>query len=114
MKYYIEKDGDVWAFEEDGSQDFRITSTMRAMTEAEVYLHLNPPPTPEELAYLENQWREQRMLEVADQLLMIEDDDPNAKPGTARQWRDYRIQLRLWTDTNPDFPDISKRPVAPT
>lgn len=33
---------------------------------------------------------------------------------TARQWRDYRIQLRLWTDTNPDFPDISKRPVQPS
>ncbi len=53
------------------------------------------------------------MTRVVNQLLMLEDEDPNAKPGTARQWRDYRIELRKWTAENPDFPDSSKRPVAP-
>lgn len=68
----------------------------------------------DKLSDIENEWREEQMLEVADQLLKIDDDDHNAKPGTARQWRDYRIQLRSWTDTSPDFPDSSKRPIAPT
>lgn len=113
MKYYIEQDGEVWAFEEDGSQDFRITPTMRAMTDEEIYLHLNPPPTVEELAFVESEWVSDQMARVANQLLMLEDDDPSAEPGTARQWRDYRIELRKWIPDNPDFPDQSKRPVAP-
>jgi hypothetical protein len=62
----------------------------------------------------ENIWREGQMSRVANQILMLDDDDPKAETGTARQWRDYRIQLRSWTDTNPDFPDSSKRPIAPT
>lgn len=61
----------------------------------------------------ENEWREQQMSAVADQLLMIEDDDPSAKPGTARQWRDYRIALRGWNEDNSDFPDETKRPKQP-
>jgi len=61
----------------------------------------------------ENIWREGQMSRVANQLLMLDDDDPKAETGTARQWRDYRIQLRSWVDTNPDFPDSSKRPKAP-
>lgn len=63
--------------------------------------------------YRESQWRETQMTRVANQLLMLEDEDPNAEPSTARQWRDYRIELRKWTAENPDFPDSSKRPVAP-
>lgn len=63
----------------------------------------------------ENQWREEQMARIANQLLMIEDEDPDAEPGTKRQWMDYRIALRKWvTDSNTDFPDSSKRPVAPS
>lgn len=63
----------------------------------------------------EDQWREEQMTRIANQLLMIEDEDPDAEPGTKRQWMDYRIALRKWvTDGNPDFPDQEKRPVAPT
>ncbi|PIB51746.1 hypothetical protein AOA57_02565 [Pseudomonas sp. 2588-5] len=78
--------------------------------------YIAPPyvATFEELALIENQWREDQMVRVANQLLMLEDDDPDAEPGTARQWRDYRIELRKWTETNPDFPNSSKRPVAPS
>lgn len=62
----------------------------------------------------ENLWREEQMNRIANQLLMIEDEDPDAEPGTKRQWMDYRIALRKWvTDGNPDFPDQVKRPVAP-
>ena len=62
---------------------------------------------------VENEWRESQMVRVANQLLMLEDNDPSAEPGTARQWRDYRIELRKWIEGNVDFPDQSKRPVAP-
>lgn len=69
--------------------------------------------SPSQLIAVENQWREEQMTRVANQLLMIEDEDPKAEPGTTRQWRDYRIALRAWVEGNADFPDQSKRPVAP-
>lgn len=46
MKYYIQ-DGQVFAFEDDGSQDSLIGEGMRAMTEEEVTAFLAPiPPDP--------------------------------------------------------------------
>jgi hypothetical protein len=114
MKYFREFDGAVWAFLIDGSQDSAITETMVAMTEEEVYLHLNPPPTFEQLSFIENQWRESQMARIANQLLMIEDEDPDVEPGTKRQWMDYRIALRKWVEgSSVDFPDATKRPQAP-
>lgn len=62
----------------------------------------------------EDQWREEQMSRIAKQLLMIEDENPKAEPGTARQWRQYRISVMDWVEgENPDFPDETKRPVAP-
>lgn len=66
------------------------------------------------LAPLENQWREEQMARIANQLLMIEDDDPAALPGTEREWRDYRIKVRAWKEGNVDFPNSDKRPAYPT
>lgn len=63
---------------------------------------------------IEDEWREAEMGRIAEQLLMLEDDDPGAQPGTAAQWRAYRIELRKWTTDNPDFPDMNKRPIQPS
>lgn len=62
----------------------------------------------------EKEWLTLEMALVAEQLLMLEDDDPLALPGTDRQWRDYRIKLRAWKEGNVDYPDQTKRPVRPT
>lgn len=32
MKQYIDEDGSVWAFEQDGSQDYLITASMKPYT----------------------------------------------------------------------------------
>lgn len=61
----------------------------------------------------ENMWREMEMTLIADQLLRIEDGDPTALPGTDRQWRDYRIQLRAWVEGADHFPDVAYRPARP-
>ena len=42
MKYYKKPNGDVYAFESDGSQDSLITEDMVKMPEAEVDRHVNP------------------------------------------------------------------------
>ncbi|MFC4623079.1 hypothetical protein ACFO3A_12750 [Comamonas nitrativorans] len=47
MKYYKNDiTGDVYAYENDGSQDDSILPELRQMTAAEVHAHLNPPPAP--------------------------------------------------------------------
>ncbi|WP_367846440.1 hypothetical protein [Rhodoferax sp. WC2427] len=43
MQYYKTPDGQVWAFEADGTQDDLITDDMVVMTPEEVAAHLAPP-----------------------------------------------------------------------
>ena len=54
MKYYKDKNGDVHAFEADGSQDAYIKTGMVAMTQAEVDAHINPTPTVAQAVELHN------------------------------------------------------------
>lgn len=61
----------------------------------------------------ENTWKAGELELIADQLLAIEDDDPNRLPGTDREWRDYRIALRAWKEGAEGFPNMENRPVAP-
>ncbi|MBC3411271.1 hypothetical protein HU720_08135 [Pseudomonas sp. SWRI51] len=58
-------------------------------------------------------WVEEEMPVAAEQLIMLEDEDPAALPGTARQWRDYRIALRAWKDGAAGYPQIELRPARP-
>ena len=67
----------------------------------------------QDAAVTEYQWRDVELALVADQLLRVEDGDPTALPGTAIQWRDYRIKLRAWVDGAEHFPDSASRPVRP-
>ncbi|WP_312381631.1 hypothetical protein [Stutzerimonas balearica] len=46
MKYFYDPEFGVRAFEADGSQDYLITGNMRELTQAEIDVHLNPPPAP--------------------------------------------------------------------
>lgn len=61
----------------------------------------------------ETEWRTVELLLAADQLLAIEDDDPNRLPGTEREWRDYRIAVRSWKEGVDGFPNIDNRPKRP-
>lgn len=42
MKYFKDKDGSVYAFDDDGSQDEFITPAMKKMTNSQIDRHLNP------------------------------------------------------------------------
>lgn len=65
------------------------------------------------MAVAEDAWRIAELAVIADQLLAIEDDDPTAMPGTDRQWRDYRIAVRVWKAGAPNFPYPEHRPHRP-
>ena len=111
MKYFKHPETfEVFAYESDGSQDAFIQDGLIPMTDEEVAWHLTPKIDP---ISVEITWREGELSLIAEQLLRIEDDDPTALPGTARQWRDYRIQLRAWAEGADHFPDALYRPTRP-
>ena len=59
----------------------------------------------------ETQWVESERNYVAEQLEAIEDGEEI--PGTEREWRDYRIQVRAWKEGTEGYPDSENRPVRP-
>ncbi|WP_189654376.1 hypothetical protein [Pseudomonas fluorescens] len=67
----------------------------------------------EKLIPVENAWREQQMPLTLQTVTAI-DFGEEGIAGTIDQWKFYWRELRKWTEANPDFPDSSKRPVAPT
>lgn len=78
-----------------------------------------PLPTEDDLrAVAESAWRVTELPVVARQLEAIEEADADVPPadllpGTRKQWLKYRGQVSNWTDTNAEFPDITKRPTRP-
>ena len=62
----------------------------------------------------ELQWQTSEMAVIADQLLAVEDGDPAALPGTEREWRDYRIQVRAWKEGAEGYPYSGHRPARPS
>lgn len=65
-------------------------------------------------ATMERDWQEGEMRLIAEQLPAVEDGDPTALPGTEREWRDYRIQVRAWKEGAEGFPQAEKRPLRPS
>lgn len=61
MKYYKDNQGNVFAYELDGSQDYLIRDKVK-MTDKEVQLHLNPPKTQEQLNIEASKVRDEAML----------------------------------------------------
>ncbi|MBF6029682.1 hypothetical protein ICY20_18185 [Pseudomonas sp. P115] len=62
---------------------------------------------------VENAWRNEQMPLALENLTAVQLGADDVA-GTEKQWKDYWLSLRKWTDTNPDFPDSTKRPVAPS
>ena len=61
----------------------------------------------------ETAWRDEQMPAAQQNVTAIEYGAKDI-PGSAQQWRAYWLDLRKWTETNPDFPYSSERPVAPS
>lgn len=64
-------------------------------------------------AVIELEWRDIEMPKAQQSVTALQYGEEGI-PGTAQQWQKYWLALRKWNDTNPDFPDSTKRPVAPT
>lgn len=104
MKYYKDlKTGQIFAFDDNGSQDKLITKDMVSVSQ--------PAPTVDIEQFAERAWRNKELVRSDIELNKVQDSDPKVK-GTVSQWRDYRKALRAWPE-NTDFPNKDKRPLAP-
>ncbi|WEV48081.1 hypothetical protein OZX61_07230 [Acinetobacter sp. ESL0695] len=117
MKYY-KKDDQVYAFEDDGSQDDYITSDMVLMTADEVDRHLNPQNylTDEQKLQIKKDGNLQKAqseydiatlkIDALSQQIEDEDGDIKTLESTKNMWTDYRKSLRAYlkTDGSGDLP----------
>ncbi|MEB5475544.1 hypothetical protein [Acinetobacter pollinis] len=117
MKYY-NKDDQVYAFEDDGSQDDYITSDMVLMTADEVDRHLNPQNylTDEQKLQIKKDGNLQKAqseydiatlkIDALSQQIEDEDGDIKTLESTKSTWTDYRKSLRAYlkTDGSGDLP----------
>ena len=63
---------------------------------------------------VEDAWRSVEMPLARENRIALAEMGDDSIPGTAKQWQDYWLALRDWKDSNPDFPDMSKRPIRPS
>lgn len=117
MKYY-KKDDQVYAFEDNGSQDDYITSDMVLMTADEVDRHLNPQNylTDEQKLEIKKEVNLQKAqseydiatlkIDALSQQIEDEDGDIKTLESTKSTWTDYRKSLRVYlkTDGTSDLP----------
>lgn len=68
-------------------------------------------PSKEEVIKSERVWRDGELTRADIELNKVQDGDSSAV-GSVTDWRTYRKALRSWPESS-DFPDNSKRPVAP-
>ncbi|MGK9419233.1 hypothetical protein ACSSUR_24265 [Pseudomonas cedrina] len=114
MLVIVDRDGLLTVISDEVEDIYEYAETIggKVIDDSE---YVAPPyvPSPQELATIEAKWRESEMPTAQQNVTAIEYGEEDI-PGTAQQWQKYWLALRKWTDTNPDFPDSSKRPVAPS
>lgn len=72
----------------------------------------DPEPGPVDYSLIENQWRDIEMPIARNTVTAIQFGEEGIT-GTEQDWKEYWLALRKWTGSNPNFPDSTKRPVAP-
>jgi len=61
----------------------------------------------------EGEWRDSELAIARDNVTAIQFGDENSLAGTESEWKAYWIELRVWSESNPDFPSTEKRPTRP-
>lgn len=112
MKYFVDDENIVYAYEEDGSQDEFIGDKTPVTTD-QVYELLNPPPTPEQLIV---QAEQQKAALKATADAEIEWRQYAVDKGVATdyesvaldEWSMYRVLLMRVDTSKPEWPQPPK------
>ncbi|WP_272675070.1 MULTISPECIES: tail fiber assembly protein [unclassified Providencia] len=98
MKYYKDKNNEVYAYESDGSQDAFITDDLALIAEQEALAITNPPPSKEQLI-AEAEYQKQALLNEATATIAPLQDAVDLGIATdeereqLRAWKEYRVQV---------------------
>jgi len=112
VKHYRDPlSGDIYAYNEDTLEQY-LKEGLVPLSDAEYAAFIDAMDL-EAQKGSELGWAAAEMQAVANQLLMLEDKDPTALPGTALEWRDYRVALRAWKEGAEGFPQEASRPARP-
>ena len=109
MKYFKDKNDQVYAYESNGSQDDFMLPDLIKITEKEAKLLANPPLSHDKLVELAEAERVQRRamadLAMAPLIDATElDDATNDEIIKLQEWKKYRVALnRIDTSTAPDI-----------
>ncbi|MFC3939651.1 hypothetical protein CCU68_18880 [Pseudomonas gingeri NCPPB 3146 = LMG 5327] len=108
MTIYINTDNGLF-------QSFPIPSgdSWREATEQELQ-DLSAALRKNENLIRESEWQAQEMLVIEDQRMAIEEEDPEALPGTDKEWLQYRTKVRKWIEGAEGYPEMTRRPVRPS
>lgn len=93
MKYYVDSQNNVYAYELDGSQDELIGDKV-AMTAAEVELHINPPKTLSESRAIK------LLLVQNDYETSVKAMTGNTDPAEMASWTKQEQEARAWIADN--------------
>lgn len=112
MKHYIRYETkEIFAYEEDGSQDAYIAEGAVFVTDEELAAYrYELANLPEVKSETERQWRDAELVRA--DLMLNRIQDGMSGFGSIGPWRSYRVDLRNWPE-NPEFPKTACRPVAP-
>ncbi|MCL0015443.1 MULTISPECIES: tail fiber assembly protein [unclassified Providencia] len=94
MKYYKDKNNEVYAYESDGSQDAFITDDLTLISEQEALAITNPPPSKEQLI-AEAEYQKQALLNEATAAIAPLQDAVDLGIATDEE----REQLREWKES---------------
>ena len=111
MKYYKDKDGNVFAYETEEDRKKFGSPTLVEISADEV-VRLNSAKPQVDISIIEERlWRDAELVRADTELYKVQDGDPKAV-GAVAGWREYRNTLRAWPEHR-DFPNKDKRPVSP-
>ncbi len=98
MKYYKDKNNEVYAYESDGSQDEFITDTLTPISEQDALAITNPRPTKAQLI-TEAEYQKQALLNEASAAIAPLQDAVDLGIATdkereqLREWKEYRVLI---------------------
>lgn len=113
MKYYIDGSGAYLGGWDANPPEGAIAVDPPPLYADQLWLFPGWGDSREMLSGIESEWRSEQMPIAQQNVTALEYGEEDIL-GTSDQWKTYWLALRKWTDTNPDFPDSTKRPVAPT
>ena len=108
MKYYIDDNGVIYAYEDDGSQD-ELIGDKKEITEDEVNTILNPPLSEAELVE-QAEAEKSQLRAIADDEIAWRQDAVDAEIATEEEtaalaeWKKYRVQLMRVDTADPEWP----------